>query len=93
MLNRILHEIEMVDGVLNLDELVTKLGVERSALEAMIQFWVRKGRLVSDSDVEDAISGSICSCASYVSSHIACTGCSGCVSAKVPRSYVLKGNK
>jgi hypothetical protein len=48
MLTQLLHEIESSDGPMRLAELSRKLGVERSALDGMIQFWVQKGRLVDD---------------------------------------------
>jgi hypothetical protein len=45
MLKQVLEEFEKSDGVLSLEEMAARLGVERSALEGMIEFWVRKGRL------------------------------------------------
>ncbi len=45
MLHRILQEIEAVQGTINLSELAQRLDIEQSALEGMIAFWVRKGRL------------------------------------------------
>jgi len=48
MLKQVLHEIETANGPVRLAELSRKLGVERSALDGMIQFWVQKGRLVAD---------------------------------------------
>ena len=48
MLNQVLQEIKFAQSALNLSDLSRKLGVERSALDGMIQFWVRKGRLRDD---------------------------------------------
>jgi hypothetical protein len=45
LLHAVLREIQSAPGMVNLDDLSRKLGVERSALEAMIAFWVRKGRV------------------------------------------------
>jgi hypothetical protein len=47
MLQVILQEIESAGGTINLAELSRKLDVESSALEGMLEFWVRKGRLRS----------------------------------------------
>ena len=45
MLHHVLHEFQSAPGALNLNDLARKLNVERSALEGMIQFWVRKGKI------------------------------------------------
>ena len=45
MLRQVLQELESATGPVDLNALSSKLGVERSALEGMIEFWVRKGRL------------------------------------------------
>ena len=45
MLRQVLQELESAVGPVDLNALSGKLGVERSALEGMIEFWVRKGRL------------------------------------------------
>jgi hypothetical protein len=45
MLRQVLQEIESAQGPLTLDELSRKLGVEKSTLAGMIDFWVRKRRL------------------------------------------------
>jgi hypothetical protein len=69
MLWKVLHEVERAQGPLDLNELSRRLDIERSALDGMIQFWVRKGRLVDDS------AGAGCAtvaCANH--------GCGGCAS-------------
>lgn len=45
MLQQVLQAFESADGPVALDDLSRQLGIERSALEGMIAFWVRKGRL------------------------------------------------
>ena len=51
MLRQVLRELESAQGPVNTNELSRKLGIERSALEGMIEFWVRKGRLKSDDQI------------------------------------------
>jgi hypothetical protein len=63
MLIRLLREIETSQGTVRLDDLSRKLGVERSALEGMIAFWARKGRLQGDQETTlppDMCSSGIC---------------------------------
>jgi len=48
MLRQVLQELESSTGPVELNALSRKLGVERSALEGMVAFWVRKGRLQDD---------------------------------------------
>jgi len=45
VLQQVLREIESARGPVDASALSRKLGVEQSALEGMLQFWVRKGRL------------------------------------------------
>ncbi|OQY27656.1 MAG: hypothetical protein B6243_12755 [Anaerolineaceae bacterium 4572_5.2] len=45
MLHQVLNEFKSAQGALNLSDLARKLKVEQSALDGMIQFWVRKGRI------------------------------------------------
>jgi hypothetical protein len=45
MLSQILQELENAKGPVDLSDLSRRLGVQRSALDGMIQFLVRKGRL------------------------------------------------
>ncbi len=67
LLNSVLEAIEKADGPLSLGQLGLALGVEPSALEGMVGFWVRKGRL----RVVGAADGTLC----------AVTGCSACSAA------------
>ncbi len=45
MLRQVLEEFENIDGMLTLDEMASRLGVQSSLLKGVIEFWVRKGRL------------------------------------------------
>jgi hypothetical protein len=45
MLHQVLQAFEQTEGPVQLDQLSRRLGIERSALDGMIAFWVRKGRL------------------------------------------------
>ena len=45
MLQLILQEIESAGGTVNLTDLSRKMDVDPGALEGMLDFWVRKGRL------------------------------------------------
>lgn len=64
MLHRVLQAFEAASGPLSLDELSRELGVERGALEGMIAFWVRKGRL-KESGGACGSAGPGCSCSSH----------------------------
>ena len=81
MLSQILHEYKKSGGAISLDGLSRKLGVERSALEGMLETLVRQGRLR-----EIANQSAACG---------ACHGgsCAGCashkVSANMGKSYQL----
>jgi hypothetical protein len=45
MLNQVLLEIQAAKGTLRLNEMARRIGVDASALEGMIAFWVSKGKL------------------------------------------------
>ena len=88
MLQQVLQEVKSTRGPVNLNELAHKLGVERSALDGMVQFWVRKGRL-KDDDLQsdpspDAEHCPSCSVAST------CSGPKGCPFVMtMPKTYSL----
>lgn len=64
MLQQVLQALEEAEGPVSLDALSRQLGIERGALDGMIAFWVRKGRL-RDSSLEcGSAGGPGCSCAS-----------------------------
>lgn len=84
MLYQVLHEIEVAKGPLDLDALSRRLDVERGALDGMIQFWVRKGRLIDDAATADLV------CAP---GHCGggCPGPKGCpFTMDMPQTYTLK---
>ncbi len=65
MLYQILEAIEQTNGPVSLDELSRRLQIEASALEEMITFWVRKGRL-KDTSVAGCSGGRRgCTCGAY----------------------------
>ena len=85
MLWKILHEVEAARAPLDLNELSRRLDVERSVLDGMIQFWVRKGRLVDDA----ATAGqATTACAAHGCTN--CSGAQGCpFTMKMPRTIAL----
>ncbi|MCP4428693.1 MAG: hypothetical protein GY803_29760 [Chloroflexi bacterium] len=82
MLHQVLHEISQVNGPVMLTDLSRKLDIAPSALQGMIDFWVRKGRLKDD----DAETKAAMTCGSGCGS--ACMGMSSCsFIAKMPKTY------
>ncbi|HEY88170.1 MAG TPA: hypothetical protein G4N98_00350 [Thermoflexia bacterium] len=82
MLQCILNEFESAAGGISINELGQKLGVERSALEGMIGYLVRKGILRDEAAaaMECRPEGSACaSCAKHCPF----------AAVKLPRSYTL----
>lgn len=71
MLQLILQEIESAGGTVNLADLSRKLDVEPGALEGMLEFWVRKGRLRSSRQ-----GGNFCSASAACGG--SCGGIQGC---------------
>ncbi len=86
MLQQVLRELESARGPVNLNELADKLGLERSALEGMIAFWVRKGRL-TDSQLQPDSAGTCggCSCATSCAKQSSC--CT--MTTQMPRRFSL----
>jgi hypothetical protein len=83
MLNQVLREIETAQGPITVRELSRKLDVEPNALEGMIQFWVRKGR-IQDDDASMSCNVKIGDCST------SCCGTANCVFiAKMPRTYSI----
>ena len=86
MLRQVLHEIENANAPITLQTLSHRLAIELSALQGMIDFWVRKGRLRDDDTVADDCSismGGGCG-----SSCAKATGCAFVI--ETPRSYSLR---
>ena len=80
-LNQVLEAITSAHGPITVSELSRKLSIEPAALEGMIEFWVRKGRL--QRDIEDGDGG--CACGPGASS---CAPISNCAS--VSKTYIVK---
>jgi len=90
MLTQVLLEIKSAQNSLNLNELSHKLDIDRSALDGMIQFWVRKGRL-RDDNADFAAMASTCSPLSCGGS---CAGVAVCpFVAKMPKTYSIPVQK
>lgn len=86
MLKQVLQEIEAADGPVSIDELGRKLGLERSALTGMIDFWVRKGRL----RLEHQPGGSASNICTSGGCRSTCAGPEVCpFVVKMPRTYTL----
>lgn len=85
MLREVLQAIESADGAVHIGELSQRLGIERSALEGMIDYWVHKGRLqLRDSDESDG---------SSTSGHCgpSCTGTATChFVARMPKTFSVQ---
>jgi len=80
VLRQVLHEIESAVGPMDLDALSRKLEVERSALQGMIEYWVRKGRLRED----------FLACAS-TGCGASCPGAQSCVLVtQLPRTFAIR---
>jgi hypothetical protein len=89
VLHQVLQEIEDAQGSINLNELSRKLSIERSALEGMIEYWVRKGRLKNDEQEQEQIFAA-CQPGGNCSSGGGCPGPQGCpFIMKMPRTYSL----
>ena len=91
MLNQVLQEIERSQSTINLNDLSRKLGMERSALDGIIHFWVRKGRL-RDDDADLALA--IKPACSSSSCRDSCVGMAACpFVAKMPKTYSIPAQK
>ncbi|MGC8877803.1 MAG: FeoC-like transcriptional regulator [Anaerolineae bacterium] len=85
MLTRLLEELEAAQQPLTLQELSTRLGVEPTALEGMLQTLLRMGKLRDDR--EAAAQGCALHCAG-------CAQASECaLLARLPRTYSLVRKK
>ena len=89
MLKQVLDELRQADGPINLDDVCRKLGVERSALDEMITFWVRKGKLVNTSFVPGNTGpGNPGGCPHCATSDCSAQGCH--TEDKMPRTFVVR---
>ena len=83
MLNQVLREIETAQGPITVRELSLKLEIEANALEGMIQFWVRKGR-IQDDDAAKSCTEEIGDCST------SCCGTANCTFiAKMPKTFSI----
>ncbi len=94
MLKQVLQAIETANGPVHVSELSQRLKIERSALEGMILYWIRKGRLVDDeaSGAECPPSSGNCGSPRKDASlqDASCGGATGCPFViKVPKSYSI----
>ncbi|MFP3897295.1 MAG: FeoC-like transcriptional regulator [Anaerolineales bacterium] len=83
MLQRILKAFEAAPDGMSIDQLGRRLGVERSALEGMIDYLVRKGRLQDDKVASAATVCSTRDCPSCPAAHKCPFGM------EVPRTFSL----
>ena len=87
MLNRVLNEISQTNESIPLTALGQKLGIEQGALEDMLMYWVRKGRLKVDDDQVEKKDEKNCAMGG------SCTATSGAAAcpfiARVPKTYSL----
>lgn len=65
MLYQVLEAIEQANSPVSLDELSQQLQIEAGALEGMIAFWVRKGRLKDTAVAGCGGSGRGCTCSAH----------------------------
>ncbi len=87
MLHAILHELQTASGPITLRQLSRKLSVQESALAGMIQFWVRKGYLVSEEGADGQAEIQVCGNQTCLRS---CPGPARCpLVSKAPVSYQL----
>lgn len=85
MLHDVLRLIEQADGPVLLGDLSRQLGVAPSALQGMIEFWVRKGRLQVGAETAAAGRAASTGCAP------SCCSTDLCVfTAKMPKTYTLR---
>lgn len=61
LLLSVLHAIQAAGGPVTLNELSHQLEIEPSALEGIIAFWVRKGRLTTSDGTTTACGPATCS--------------------------------
>mgnify|MGYP001584006679 CR=1 FL=1 len=73
MLKDVLNAVENAQGPIRLDTLGEDLGIEPSALEGMIEFWQRKGKLTLTTFGDNGFvyQGGTCTQCSEI---LACTG-------------------
>jgi len=86
MLRELLRLVETAEGPISLADLGRQLGVDVAVLDGMLQYWVRKGRLIMDGQ-----SGEVACAGGCGSMGGGCGSCSGMTScpfvARLPVTY------
>ena len=86
MLNQILQAIETAEGSVDLHALSRQLNVEPGALQGMLDFLVRKGRIQTGDDLD----GDCCSTEVSCSCGKTCPGPQNChFVVKLPKTYAI----
>jgi hypothetical protein len=87
MLRRVLQAFEETDGPVKLADLSRELGVEPGALEGMVDFWVRKGRIQASGQGSEFFACTAAGCST-------CGDADSCpLVAKMPRMYTATQNQ
>ena len=87
MLSQVLHEISNSKEPVTLALLSRKLGIETGALEGMLDYWVSRGRLLSNDSPPDKDETSAESC------EPSCNCQAGCpFTTRIPRTYSVPHN-
>ena len=84
MLHQVISEIKNSQGAVSVKEIGQKLNIEPTAVEDMIEFWVRKGRLKVDQNFspQSDLAGGCAGCTS------SCTGAEQCPFVmKLPKTF------
>ena len=85
MLREVLQAIETADGPVHVGALSQQLQIDRSALEGMIDYWVRKGRLQASRTADSVCAPTAGHCGG------GCTGAAVCpFIARMPKSYIIE---
>ena len=81
MLKKVLREIQIAEGPITIKELSRNLGIDPHALDGMLEFWVRKGRITTN---EKSYSNDSTGC------NKSCSGTPDCVYvAKMPKTFSI----
>lgn len=86
MLRQVLDAIKAAPGPVDLNSLARQLQIERSVLDGMIEFWVRKGKL---RDLEQESQDAMACFSSQCGSHCSPSDCP--LAGKMPRRFTVPG--
>jgi predicted ArsR family transcriptional regulator len=81
MLRKILEELENAKGPIDISQLSLKLGIERNALEGMLQYLVMTGKLEDNGNIFPASNCSGCPSAAF---------CGDVQLEETPKTYSIK---